>query len=46
MRRDGAGAEEIAVVQQLIMAALAVLVNTSSVRGVQVESEVETEDPD
>ena len=42
----GASAEEIAVMEELIKAALAVLVNTSRVRGVQVESEVDAEDPD
>ena len=42
----GASAEEIAVMEELINAALTVLVNTSRVRGVQVESEVDAEDPD
>ena len=46
MRTAGASAEEIAVMEELINAALTVLVNTSRVRGVQVESEVDAEDPD
>ena len=46
MRTAGASAEEIAVMEELIKASLAVLVNTSRVRGVQVESEVDAEDPD
>jgi hypothetical protein len=45
MRTAGASAEEIAVMEELIKAALAVLVNTSNVRG-GVESEVDAEDPD
>ena len=46
MRSAGASAEEIAVMEELTKVALAALVNTSNVRGVQVESEVEAEDPD
>jgi len=45
MRGAGASAEEIAVMEELIKASLAVLVNTSRVRG-EVESEVVAEDPD
>lgn len=45
MRREGASVEEIAVVQELIKIALAVLVQTSSVREVQVPPE-DVGDPD
>ena len=45
IRSAGASAEEIAMMEELITASLAVLVNTSNVRG-GVESEVEAEDPD
>jgi|Laugresp1bdmlbsn_1035097.scaffolds.fasta_scaffold119842_2 hypothetical protein len=46
MRSAGASAEEIAVVEELIKCALAVLVNTSNVRGVvQPEPEPMAEDP-
>jgi hypothetical protein len=45
IRSAGASAEEIAVMEELITASLAVLVNTSRVRG-GVVSEVEAEDPD
>ena len=42
MRSGGASEEEIAVMEELIKAALAVLVNTSSVRGVEAQT---IEDP-
>jgi hypothetical protein len=45
IRSAGASAEEIAVMEELITASLAVLVNTSRVRG-GVVSEVDAEDPD
>jgi hypothetical protein len=45
IRSAGASAEEIAMMEELITASLAVLVNTSRVRG-GVVSEVEAEDPD
>lgn len=45
IRSAGASAEEIAVMEELIKASLAVLVNTSRVRG-GVVSEVDAEDPD
>jgi hypothetical protein len=44
MRSAGASAEEIAVVEELIKCALAVLVNTSNVRGV-AQPEPMAEDP-